>query len=133
MRVGLIISGSLETISGSHLYARRLVGHLRSCCDSVEVFSLPQHQYARQLASNFTHDLERRVPAAQLDLLLQDEACHPALLLLNRQLRGRVSFPIVSLVHRLRGSEPHAPGAQEFYGRVERQYLTSVDAFVCGS
>jgi glycosyltransferase involved in cell wall biosynthesis len=44
-----------------------------------------------------------------------------------------VSYPLISIVHHLHGSEQHAPGALEFYGWIERQYLASVDAFVCNS
>jgi glycosyltransferase involved in cell wall biosynthesis len=133
MRVGLIIYGSLDTLSGGYLYDRQLVEYLRSCGDTVEIFSLPMRNYARHLADNLSNSLGQRLRSAQLDVLLQDELNHPSLLRLNRRLRGRVSHPVVSVVHHLRSSEPHAPGAQAFYRRVERQYLTSVDAFICNS
>jgi glycosyltransferase involved in cell wall biosynthesis len=132
MRVGLIISGDLETLSGQQLYARQLVEHLRGSGDSVEVFSLPRAGYARQVVSNLSTDLLQRVQAAQFDVLLQDELAHPALLRLNRQLRGR-SFPIISLVRRLRCAEPHAAGEQDVYRSIERRYLASVDGFICHS
>ena len=131
MRVGLIISGDLDTLSGHHLYARHLVEHLRNNGDSVEVFSLPRAGYARQLADNLSTGLAQRVQAAQLDVLLQDEMAHPALLRLNRQLRGTV--PVVTLVRRLHSVEPHSPGEQDFYRLIERRYLASVDGFICTS
>jgi glycosyltransferase involved in cell wall biosynthesis len=134
MRVGLIIYGSLDTLSGGYLYDRQLVGYLRGCGDTVEIFSLPwRNAYARRLADNFSNKLLHRLQAAQLDVLLQDELNHPSLLRLNRQLRGRVSCPLVSIVHHLHGSEQHAPGAKEFYSWIERQYLASVEAFICNS
>jgi glycosyltransferase involved in cell wall biosynthesis len=133
MRVGLIIAGDLKTQSGNHLYARYLVEHLRKSGDGVEVFSLPRVGYARQLIGNLSGGLAQRVQAAQLDVLLQDETAHPALLRLNRQLRGRVSYPIVSLVRRLRCAEPHAAGEQDVYRSIERRYLASVDGFICHS
>lgn len=133
MRVGLIIYGSLDTLSGGYLYDRRLVAYLRGCGDTVEIFSLPWRNYARHLADNLSNNLWPRLRSAQLDVLLQDELNHPSLLRLNRQLRGRVSYPIVSLVHHLRSSEPHAPGEKEFYAWIERHYLASVDAFICNS
>jgi glycosyltransferase involved in cell wall biosynthesis len=133
MRVGLIISGDLETLAGKQLVARQLVATLRGNGDSVEVFSLPHAGYVRQLAGNLSGSLAKRVRAAQLDVLLQDELAHPALLRLNRQLRGKVSYPIVSLVRRLRCAEPHSAGEQDFYRSIERRYLASVDGFICQS
>jgi glycosyltransferase involved in cell wall biosynthesis len=133
MRVGLIIYGSLNTLSGGYLYDRRLVEYLRTCGDTVEIFSLPWRGYARRLTDNLSNNLGSHLQAAQLDVLLQDELNHPSLLRLNRRLRGRVSYPIVSVVHHLHGSEQHTPGVQEFYRWIERRYLASVDAFICNS
>lgn len=125
MRVGLIISGDVETLSGQPLYARHLVAYLQGCGDSVEVFPVPRAGYARLLLGNLSGDLVQRVRAAQLDVLLQDEMAHPALLRVNRQLRGVV--PIVALVRRLRSAE------QDFYRSIERRYLASIDGFICQS
>ncbi len=133
MRVGLVISGGLDTLSGSHLYDRKVVEYLRSCGDSIEVFSLPPRPYTGRLADNVVTRWQQRIEAAQLDVLLQDEASHPALLRLNRRLRGRVAYPIVSIVHYLRCSGTHAPGLNEFYRWIERRYLASVDGFICTS
>ncbi len=133
MRVGLIVYGSLDTLSGGYLYDRRLVEYLRGRGDTVEVFSLPWRNYVRHLADNLPSNLQRQLRSAPLDVLLQDELSHPSLLRLNRQLSGYVSYPIVSVVHHLRASELHAPGAKEFYAWIERQYLASVDAFICTS
>ena len=133
MRVGLIVSGDLDTISGRHLYDRKLVEYLRGCGDSVEVFSLPPRSYAGRLADNVVTRWQQPIETAQLDVLLQDEAIHSALLRLNRRLRGRVSYPIVSIVHYLRCSETHSPGLKEFYRWIERRYLASVDGFICTS
>ncbi|HTP11039.1 MAG TPA: glycosyltransferase family 4 protein [Anaerolineae bacterium] len=133
MRVGLIIYGTLDTLSGGYLYDRKLVEYLRGCGDSVEIFSLPWRSYAGRLAQNLSTGLSQRLKAAQLDVLLQDELNHPSLLRLNRQLRGHLSYSTVSIVHHLHSSEAHARGAQEFYTWIERQYLRSVDAFICNS
>lgn len=125
MRVGLIISGDVETLSGQPLYARHLVAYLQGCGDSVEVFSVPRAGYARQLLGNLSGDLARRIQAAQLDVLLQDETAHPALLRLNGQLRG--TLPVVALVRRLRSAE------QDAYRLIERRYLAGVAGFICHS
>ena len=133
MRVGLIIYGSLAIVSGGYLYDRKLVEYLRGCGDDVEVFSLPWRSYGGRLADNVATRWQQRIEAAQLDVLLQDELNHPSLLRLNRRLRGRVSYPIVSVVHHLLCYETHAPGLNEFYRWIERRYLASVDGFICNS
>jgi glycosyltransferase involved in cell wall biosynthesis len=129
MRVGLIISGNLDTISGGHLYDRKLVEYLRRCGDTVEVYSLPPRSILGRLADNIAAGWLPNIESAQLDILLQDEASHPALLRLNQRLRGQGAYPIVSIVHRLRGRETDSP----LHRWIERRYLASVDGFICTS
>ena len=45
MHVGLLIYGSLSTISGGFIYDRNLVRYLREAGDRVEVISLPWRRY----------------------------------------------------------------------------------------
>jgi hypothetical protein len=53
MRVGLVIYGSIETLTGGYLYDRRLVDHLVSRGDRAEVISLPRrNHYPRALCDN---------------------------------------------------------------------------------
>ena len=127
MRVGLIISGNLDTLSGGHLYDRKLVEYLRRCGDTVEVFSLPSRSTLGRLADNVMRGWQEKIEAAPFDVLLQDEASHPALLSLNRRLRGK--YPIVSIVHRLRSGETDSP----LHRWIERRYLAGVDGFICTS
>ena len=54
MRVGLIIYGSLEILSGGYLYDRKLVEALEAHGDEVEIIGLPWRNYARHLADNFS-------------------------------------------------------------------------------
>jgi len=133
MRVGLIIYGSLETRSGGYLYDRRLVEHLRSVGDEVEIVSLPWRNYMLHLSDNLSATLARRLKGLDIDVLLQDELNHPSLFLLNRRLHRTVSYPIVSLVHHLRTSERHSALAMVVYSFVEAAYLRSVDGFICNS
>jgi glycosyltransferase involved in cell wall biosynthesis len=129
MRVGLMVTGSLDAISGSQLYDRKLVDHLRQCGDSVEVFSLPPRSYFRGLTDNVVTGWHKQIESAQLDVLLQDEASHPALLHLNRRLRDRAAYPIISIAHRLRSCETDSP----IHRWIERRYLASVAGFICTS
>lgn len=125
MKIGLVIYGSLDTLSGGYLYDRMLVGFLRAQGDTVELISLPWRNYLSHLADN----LSFRLPAG-LDILIQDELNHPSLLSANKLPHP---YPLISLVHHLRCSE-HRPAWQNaFYRVVERRYLRSVDGFIFNS
>ena len=133
MRVGLIIYGRLSTISGGYLYDRKLVEYLREQGDRVEIISLPWSCYGRHLTHNFSRTLFARLRRGEFDLLLQDELNHPSLFWLNRRLRRRVNYPIVSIVHHLRCSEARPAWQNRLYRVVERAYLASVDGFIFNS
>ena len=125
MNIGLIIYGSIDTLSGGYLYDRKLVEYLRSKGDTVKIISLPWRNYAAHLVDN----LHFRFPS-DLDILIQDELNHPSLFIANRR---RHPYPIVSLVHHLRSSE-YRPGWQNvLYRWVERNYLRSVDGLIFNS
>ena len=106
MRIGLIIYGSLDTLTGGTLYDRLLVEHLRRQGDQVDVISLPWRTYGRHLGDNFSGNLYGRLRQAPLDALLQDQLAHPSLVWLNHRLRRYVCCPILTIVHLLRCSEP---------------------------
>lgn len=134
MKVGLIVYGSLEVISGGNLYDQQLVDHLRRSGADVEIFSLKQGTYLQNLMGNARQQLVKQIEDAQIDVLLQDELCHPSLAWLNRRLKAKLSSPIVSIVHHLRTQEAHPVWLnQSIYRIVEQQYLDSVDAFVFNS
>lgn len=133
MRVGLLLYGSLDTISGGYLYDRKLVEHLRSQGDQVELISLPWRGYARHLGDNFSQVLLQRLAGLQVDVLLQDELNHPSLFWLNHRLRRRARYPLISIVHHLRSSEQHPAWLLPLYRAVERRYLQSVHGFIFNS
>lgn len=133
MRVGLVIYGSLDTLSGGYLYDRKLVEYLRERGDSVEVISLPWRSYSRHLSDNFSTVLLRRLARLSLDVLLQDELNHPSLFMLNRRLRRLASYPIVSIVHHLRCDEDHPAWHKYLYRQIESLYLSTVDGFIFNS
>jgi len=130
VRLGLLLYGSLDLLSGGFLYDRILVDYLRSRGDEVEVISLPWRSYPVSLLDNFSGALLRRLRQAPLDLLLQDELAHPSLFWLNRRLKSAPPYPIISLVLHLRSCETHPPGKQHLYRWVEQKYLDSVDGFI---
>ncbi|HEY6073009.1 MAG TPA: hypothetical protein VIV15_06315, partial [Anaerolineales bacterium] len=125
MNLGLLIYGSLDTISGGYLYDRQLVEYLRAQGDTVEILSLPWRNYPSHLLENLTF----RLPAG-LDLLIQDELNHPSLLAANARPHP---CPVISLVHHLRSSEERPAWQNSFYRMVEKKYLRSVDGFIYNS
>lgn len=134
MRLGLVIYGSLDTISGGFLYDRVLVDYLRRQGEEVEIISLPWRTYARHLVDNFSGEVFRRLARTEFDVLIQDELCHPSLVWLNRRYGRR--FPgtiLISLVHHLRCSEARPVWQNRLYRSVERLYLNSVDGFIFNS
>jgi glycosyltransferase involved in cell wall biosynthesis len=133
VRVGLIIYGSLDSISGGYLYDRMLVDHLLQMGDKVEIVSLPGRSYVGSLFDNFSSSLQRRLEQARWDVLLEDELNHPSLLRFNRRLGHTLSHPVVSIVHHLRSCEPWSVWRKRFYRQVERCFLNSVDGFIFNS
>lgn len=133
MRVGLVIYGSLDTVSGGYLYDRQLVDYLRAQGDRVEVLSMPWEGYPRRLLHNFQRRWLDAQAALPVDVLLQDELNHPSLFLSNAALKRRASFPLVSIVHHLRANERHPRPLDAVYRRVERRYLQSMDGFIYNS
>jgi glycosyltransferase involved in cell wall biosynthesis len=130
MRIGLVIYGRLDALSGGYLYDRKLVEHLQRCGDEVTIIPLSWRGYGRALLDNFSADLLRQMREPAFDILLQDELNHPSLAWINRRLKGT---PIVSIVHHLRSSERHPGWLMPFYRLVERRYLRSVDGFIFNS
>src|SRR6266542_5380623 len=144
MKLGFVIYGSLNTLSGGYLYDRKLVEYLRAQGDTVEIISLPWRNYFSHLTDNFWFRLwslgarswnfrQLRHSATKLhkfDILIQDELNHPSLIFANR---GKHPYPIISLVHHLRCSELRPKWQNALYRMVEKKYLRSVDGFIFNS
>ncbi len=125
MNVGLVIYGSLDTMSGGYLYDRMLVEYLRSQGDEVQVISIPSASYL----SHLLHGLSFRLPSG-LDIMIEDELVHPSLLFANR---GPRHTPVVSLVHNLHSSECRAAWKNALFRLIERFYLASADGYIFNS
>jgi glycosyltransferase involved in cell wall biosynthesis len=130
LRIGLVIYGDLNTVTGGFIYDRRVVEYLRDQGDSVEIFSLPWQTYGRCLLHNLSRDFQRTLIATPLDVLIQDELNHPSLVWLNRKLREQTRFPIVSVVHHLRSKEMRPAWQNRLYRWIERNYLLTCDGFI---
>ena len=140
MRVGFVIYGSLDTLSGGYIYDRKLVEYFRAQGDTVEIISLPWRNYATHLMDNFWFRLssptahrwhgQQAVRLQKFDILIQDELNHPSLITANHRPHP---YPIVSLVHHLRCSELHPKWQNAIYRIIEKKYLQSVDGFIFNS
>jgi glycosyltransferase involved in cell wall biosynthesis len=142
MKIGLISYGSLDTNSGDCrrnrmlsdcVYNQMLSERLQHEGDEVEHIVLPYQNYGLRLADNLAEELFERLRDTRFDLLLQDADCHASLFRLNKRLRRRVRYPIVSIVHHLVADDPGSMWQDRFYCAIERSYLETVDGFVCGS
>lgn len=133
MRVGLVIYGAMDSISGGYLYNRQLVAYLERQGDQVEIFSLPQRSYGQQLSANFSSVWLRRIQAAQLDILLQDAMVHPSWFLLNRKLQCVCKLPVITLIHLLSSFSQHPRYTQGWFRAVEQHYLQTVTGLIVNS
>ena len=120
MHIGLLIYGSLDTLTGGYLYNRLMVEAWRANGHKVTLFSLPWRNDVSHLTDNFRYTFFRRLQAARLDVLIQDELCHPSLLWLNGTLRRHAPYPILSLVHLVKASERRPPWQNHLYRRLEQ-------------
>ena len=150
MKLGLVIYGSLDTLSGGYFYDRKLVEYLRAQGDTVEFISLPWRNYAAHLMDNLRFRLpvttnrrpersgaQSKGEAAKqspregmFDILIQDELNHPSLIAANA---GKHPYPIISLVHHLRCSELRSKWQNGLYRFIEKKYLQSVNGFIFNS
>ncbi len=131
MKIGLIIYGSLDTVSGGYLYDRKRVGYLRSRGDEVRVISIPPGSYFQHLWNGLGFRLPR-----DLDILIEDELVHPSLLAANRvhrQGNAQRRIPLVSLVHNLHSSERRPAWQNALFRWIERWHLRSVDGYIFNS
>ncbi len=133
MRIGLVIYGSLDTLTGGYLYDRIVVEGLVRLGHEVEVIGLPSGSYLRRLRSGFSAQLLRRLLAGRFDILLEDELCHPSLFLVNKRLRRQNGPLLVAIVHHILCDEPRYRLQNIVLAVIERGFLASVDAFIHNS
>lgn len=130
MRVGLLIYGDINTISGGYLYDRKLVEFLRQQDDEVSIVSIDSVSYFKALISN---KIPTELKQLELDVLIQDELVHPSFWRINHKLKRLLKCPIVSLVHLFSSAMPRTPFKRYFFRYIEKRYLESVDALILNS
>jgi glycosyltransferase involved in cell wall biosynthesis len=133
MRIGFIIYGSLDTLTGGYLYDRIVVQGLAELGHEVEVISLTGGSYLHRLGIGLSPRLCRRLLAGRFDILVQDELCHPSLFLVNKCLRRQAGPLMVALVHHVLCDEPRRRWKNMLLAVAERCFLASVDGFIHNS
>jgi glycosyltransferase involved in cell wall biosynthesis len=134
MRVGWVVDGDLEQISGGYLYDRIVIDDLRRHGVDVDVVSIPPARYLARLAGRGRRALEERLAGPGFDIIVEDELSHPSLIRANARLeRTRPRTVRVALVHHLRSSEPAGWPARRIFRLAERSFLQSVGAFIFNS
>lgn len=133
MQVGLVIYGSLGSVSGGYLYDRQLVRYLEGQGEQVHIVNIPWRKYAWHLVDNASKALYSQLKHLKVEILLQDELNHPSLFLVNSRLKRSASYPIITIVHHLRSSEYHSQLQKRLYAAVEKRYLQNVDGYIFNS
>ena len=133
MRLGLIIYGNLNTLTGGYIYDRILVEYLQSRGHQVDIISLPQHNYGRHLLDNLSPGLRSNLAAGAYDIFLQDELNHPSLFHTNRSLQRKTNLPIVAIVHQVLCRQPRNDFLNWIFQAIEKRYLESVDELIFNS
>jgi glycosyltransferase involved in cell wall biosynthesis len=133
MRIGVIIYGSLEILTGGNLYDRIVARGLAELGHEVEVIGLAGGAYLQRLVQGLSPRLYRRLRTGRFDILIQDELCHPSLFIVNQRLNRKPGPARVALVHHVLCREPRRPWQNRLLGVAERCFLASVDGFIFNS
>jgi glycosyltransferase involved in cell wall biosynthesis len=131
LKIGFVIYGSLDNLSGGYLYDRNLVNYLRSKGDEVTIISMEHKKYIHNLQDNWSREIKDKFEDLDIDLMIQDELNHPSLAFLNNALDRK--YPIISIVHHLKSSEEAHPFSRVLSRYLEGKYLKSLDGYIFNS
>jgi len=127
MRIGLVIYGRIDTLTGGYLYDRYLKEALQARGHRVDVIPLLLKPYALCLLDNLSYATTARLTERSWDLLLQDGLCHPSLIFANRRLRARRRATIIAVVHQVLCRQPRRRLFNWVYSLFERHFFRTVD------
>lgn len=127
MRVGLVVTGDIDSTSGGFYYDRRLRDRLHERGHGVTVVSIPWRSYPRRLVDNL-RPARLKSRLTDVDVLLEDGLAHPSLITLNRQ----VDQPTVALLHML-ASRTRSGLIGRGIRQIESRFCAGVDAAVCNA
>ena len=130
MKIGFIIYGDINSVSGGYLYDRKLISFLEQQGDTVKIISLPQRSYCEYALKNIS---PKFMLNEKFDILIEDELIHPSIFRTNHVLKKNYHFPIISLVHLF---SSHVP--KPYYNKllnqfIEKKFLQSIDGLILNS
>lgn len=127
MRIGLVIYGSLDTVTGGYIYDKKLVQFLYDNHCEVKIFSQYNGSFIKVVQNNFSKKSLDDIIDFSPDILLQDKMNYASLFFLNKKIKKYASFPIISIVHAMNSFK------NIFLAKIEKNYLNAVDGFIFNS
>ncbi len=128
MRIGFLIYGDINTISGGYLYDRKVIEHLRNAGDDVTIICLNRKKYFHSIVSNLPTDF---IKEHELDVIIEDELTYPSLYRTNEKLKKQI--PIIGLVHLFHSYSMQPGHINWLYKKIEGRYLNSIDGLILNS
>ncbi len=128
MRIGFLIYGDINTISGGYLYDRKVIEYLRNAGDDVTIISLNRKKYFHSIVSNLPTDF---IKEHELDVIIEDELTYPSLYRTNEKLKKQI--PIIALVHLFHSYSMQPGHINWLYKIIEGRYLNSIDGLILNS
>lgn len=130
MKIGLVIYDDIKLVSGGYLYDKKLVEYLNKKGENIEIISIPRGEYMDNVQQGFSQKIFDTIKKLELDVLLQDELCHPSLFLINEKLKKEGHPILVSIVHNLGFLLYLHDGKKDLIKYFEKRYLQTNDKFI---
>ena len=131
MRIGLVAYGDIERRTGGNIYDRELLRSLSTFGATWTLLDLRDPRASSGTGASVAETLAR-IDAEEIDVLLEDELCHPALNTINAALGSRRRPLRIAIVHNL-GYRAAGGDAGEQCRNSEREFFRSVHGCVANS
>ena len=130
MRICAVIYGSLDTLTGGYLYDKKVVRHLRAAGHTVDIFSLQNRSYFRNVFHNWNGNLIEFISDTKPDIVLIDELCHPSVCFVSGKISRKFGIPVLSIVHLLKTKMPGKKTERWLASQLEPAFLRSMDGII---
>ncbi len=131
MRIGLVVYGDIERRTGGNIYDRELLRSLSTFGATWTLLDLRDPRASSGTGASVAEILAR-IDAEELDVLLEDELCHPALNTINAALGSRRRPLRIAIVHNL-GYRAGGGDVGEQCRKSEQEFLRGVHGCVANS